>query len=48
MTGNREAQAKGKKDQLKGAGKQAVGNVKDAGRNIRKGVEGATGRRRAG
>jgi uncharacterized protein YjbJ (UPF0337 family) len=48
ITGNRESQAKGKKDQLKGSGKQAVGNVKQAGKNVKKGVEGVAGKRRAG
>ena len=34
LTGNEKLQAEGKADKAEGAGRQAVGDVKDAGRNV--------------
>ena len=33
-TGNEKLQAEGKADKVEGSGRQAVGDVKDAGRNV--------------
>ena len=34
VTGNEKLQAEGKADKAEGSGRQAVGDVKDAGRNV--------------
>lgn len=34
VTGNEQLQAEGKADKLEGSGREAVGDVKDAGRNV--------------
>jgi uncharacterized protein YjbJ (UPF0337 family) len=34
VTGNENLQAEGKADKVEGSGRQAVGDVKDAGRNV--------------
>jgi uncharacterized protein YjbJ (UPF0337 family) len=41
LTGDEDLEREGKEDQLKGAGKQAVGHVKEAGRAVKEAVEDA-------
>jgi uncharacterized protein YjbJ (UPF0337 family) len=41
LTDDHELKREGKKDQLKGAGKKAMSHVKDAGREVKEGIDGA-------
>jgi uncharacterized protein YjbJ (UPF0337 family) len=42
LTGDRDLEAEGKKDQAKGSGKEALGKAKDAGRKAKEGIKDAT------
>jgi uncharacterized protein YjbJ (UPF0337 family) len=42
LTGDPDLEREGKKDQAKGAGKEAVGKAKDAGRKAKEGIKDAT------